>query len=229
MVTLIGRVINMNELFIYHHLGLGDHISCHGIVRHFCEIKDKVFLFVKENNYKNVKRMFSDIENLNFLIGDDSFALNYIKENKIGNLLKVGFNINEYENFEYQFYKMANLPIEYKQSKFFIKRDYETEINIFNSLELKSGEYVFLHDGGYKIKDEFLPKNIRIVKPTDFGLFDWMYVIENAKEIHCIDSSFICLVDCMDTKQIPLYNHRYVRNYPDFIRLYTNKKWEMIQ
>jgi len=75
----------MNELYIYHHLGLGDHISCHGIVRHFCEIKDKVFLFVKENNYKNVKRMFSDIKNLNFLIGDDSFALNYIRENKINN------------------------------------------------------------------------------------------------------------------------------------------------
>jgi hypothetical protein len=219
----------MNELYIYHHLGLGDHISCHGIVRHFCEIKDKVFLFVKENNYKNVKRMFSDIKNLNFLIGDDSFALNYIRENKINNLLKVGFNINEYENFEYQFYRMANLPIEYKHSKFFIERDYDTEISIFNSLELKVGEYIFLHDGGYKIKEEFLAKNIRVVRPTDFGLFDWMYVIENAKEIHCIDSSFICLVDCMNTKQIPLYNHRYVRNYPDFIRLYTNKKWEIIQ
>jgi hypothetical protein len=215
-------------IYIYHHLGMGDHISCHGIVRHFCEIEDKVFLFVKEHNLKNVSRMFTDIKNLEFIVGEDSYVENYIKVNNIQNLLKIGFTLNGYENFEYQFYKMANLPIEYKHSKFYVERDHQKEIEIFNSLGLKEREYVFVHDGGYKLKDGLIPDNIKVVNPNNFGLFDWMYVIENAKEIHCIDSSFICLVDCMDTKQIPLFNHRYVRNYPDSIKLYTNKKWEMI-
>jgi hypothetical protein len=221
--------MNSEEIYLYHHLGMGDHISCHGIVRHFCEIEDKVFLFVKEHNLKNVSRMFTDIKNLEFIVGDDNYVENYIKVNNIQNLLKIGFTLNAYENFEYQFYKMANLPIEYKRSKFYVERDYQKEIEIFNSLGLKEREYVFVHDGGYKLKDGVIHENIKVVSPNNFGLFDWMYVIENAKEIHCIDSSFICLVDCMDTKKIPLFNHRYVRNYPEHISLYTKKKWNILK
>jgi hypothetical protein len=216
--------------YIYHHLGLGDHISCHGIVRHYCEIEDEVNLFVKPHNYENVKRMFKDIKNLNLLQGDDNFVKNYVNQNNINeNLIKVGFeSLNSIENFEYQFYKLSGVPVEYKHSKFFIERDYNTEIKLFNELNLISKEYVFLHDGGFEIREEYLPKNMKIVKPDGYGLFDWMYVIENAAEIHCIDSSFICLIDCMDLKNVPLYNHRYVRNYSNNIKLFTDKNWNYI-
>lgn len=215
-------------LYIYHHLGLGDHISCHGIVRHFCEINDKVFLFVKPQNLENVKRMFLDILNLEFIVGDDKFTEDYILKNNIKNLIRIGFTLNQHENFELQFYNMSNIPIDYKWSKFYVKRDMNKEIELFNSLNLTKNNYIFLHDGGYKIKSELINNDYPIIRPDSHGLFDWMYVIENAKEIHCIDSSFICLVDCMDTGDIPLYNHRYVRNYPDYIRLYTNKSWNLI-
>jgi hypothetical protein len=220
----------MNELYIYHHLGLGDHVSCHGIVRHYCEIKDKINLFVKPHNYQNVKRMYKDIKNLNLIQGDDNFVNQYISQNNISkNLLKIGFEkLNDFENIEYQFYKLSELPIEFKISKFFVERDYEIEKKIFNELNLKPKEYIFLHDGGFQIKEELLSKNLKIVKPEGYGLLDWMYVIENASEIHCIDSSFICLVDCMNTGNIPLNNHRYVRNYPENIKLHSNKNWNYI-
>jgi hypothetical protein len=219
----------MRTIHILHHLGLGDHISCHGIVRHNCELFDKVFLFVYSHNIKNVSRMYKDIKNIDFIEvttnNYEVFIQNYYSNNKIESLLQVGFAIGPDVNFEVQFYNMASVPIEFKYSKFFIERDLEKEIKIFEDLNLKKNEYIFVHDGGWKLREEFFTSNLKIVKPENYDFFDWMYVIENAKEIHCIDSAFICLVDCMDTKDIQLYNHRYVRNYPEHIKLYTNKNW----
>lgn len=212
--------------YIYHHLGLGDHISCHGIVRHYCEIEDFVYLFVKPQNEVNVRRMYKDIKNIDFIVGDDDYAENFIKKNNIKNLIKIGFNkMNGHENFEKQFYNHAEVNIENKYDKFYVERDLNLEINIFESLGLEKDNYIFVHDGGFTLKNEFLPSDLRVVNPNNYGIFDWMYVIENAKEIHCIDSSFICLIDCMKLKNIKLYNHRYVRKYPEYIKLYPKKDW----
>jgi len=219
-------MINNETIYIYHHLGLGDHISCHGIVRYYCGIYSKVFLFVKEHNYKNVKYMFNDIENLDYIIGDDDFAKSFIKNNSLKNVLYVGFNLNNIENLELQFYNMAKLPVNFKYDFFHINRNTDKEIEIFNELGLEKNNYIFLHKGEYQLNNDVIPENVKIVEPNNHGLFDWMYVIENAKEIHCIDSSFLCLIDCMNIdKNIKLVNHRYVRKYPEWIKVWTNKKW----
>jgi hypothetical protein len=36
------------------------------------------------------------------------------------------------------------------------------------------------------------------------------------------------LIHCMNLENKLLYNHRYVRNYPEYIKLYTNKDWNFI-
>lgn len=216
----------MKEIYIYHHLGLGDHISCHGIVRHYSEKFEKVNLFVKEHNYDNVKFMYNDLINLNLIIGDDSQVVKYISDNNIKNVKYIGFNLNNYENLELQFYKMADVPIEYKRDKFFIKRDIEREMRVFNELGLEKDNYIFLHKGDYNIKEGYITNELKVIEPSSHGFFDWMYVIENAKEIHCIDSSFLCLIDNLKlNKNVKLFNHRYVRNYPDCIKIYEGKKW----
>ncbi len=223
--------IKEEEIFIYHHLGLGDNISCHGIVRYHCENYRKVYIFCKEHNYRNVRYMYNDLNNLEIIVADDKDAISYIIKNRINNLLTIGFNkLNEKENFELQFYNMANLPIEYKYEKFFINRDLKKEKELFNSLNIKEGEYIFVHDGGYELKNETINQEEIIIKPNGGDFFDWIYVIEHAKQIHCIDSSFLCLVDVLDLdNKIKLFNHRYCRNYPDNIKLYTKKNWKFIK
>jgi hypothetical protein len=222
--------MNSEEIYLYHHLGLGDNISCHGIVRYHCENYKKVYIFCKERNFENVSYMYNDLKNLEIIIADDEEAISYLRKNNINNLKIIGFNLNTNENFELQFYKMAGVPIEYKHSKFFINRDIEKEKNLFDSLEIKENEYIFIHDGGFKLKEEFINPELKVVKPDSNDFFDWIYVIENAKEIHCIDSSFLCLADILNLdSKIKLYNHRYCRNYPDYIKLYTKKNWKFIK
>lgn len=219
-----------DEIYIYHHLGLGDNISCHGIVRHYSEIYKSVKIFCKEKNFNNVSYMYNDLKNLEIIKADDQDAIHFLKKNKIQNVKIVGFNLNNYENFELQFYKMADVPIEFKYSKFYINRNIEKEIELFKKLNLKEKEYIFIHDAGFELKEDFINQEMKIVKPEDHDFFDWIYIIENAKEIHCIDSSFLCLVDVLNLdKKIKLYNHRYCRNYPENIKLYTNKNWKFIK
>lgn len=221
--------------FIHHHTGMGDHISCHGIVRHYCEITDKVGVFVQPHNLENVKYMFNDIKNLFLFEMYDSQAFQFVSEHKITDIIRVGDAVGgntskcKRQNFEEDFYIMSDVPVKYKTEKFYINRDIEKEKELFNSLNLTKGEYIFVHDKDNSFENgshlKFLPNNIRIVKPTSHGLFDWMYVIENAKEIHCINSSFICLIDCMDTGDVPLFNHRYVQKHPEYIKIFTTKNW----
>lgn len=211
--------MSQEHIYIYHHLGLGDHISCHGIVRHYAEQYKKVSLFVKSHNKENVQYMYNDLTNLELIEGDDTYVQNFILHYNLTNVLYIGFKLNTIENFIVQFYKMANVPIEYEYQKFYINRNLVNEKKLFNSLNVTEHEYVFAHDQNIAKSPHIKNHNLPIVVPTHGKFFDWIYTIQHAKEIHCIDSAFICLVDLLDTNNISLFNHRYIKHYPDYISI----------
>ena len=47
----------MTELYIWHHMGMGDYFTCNGIVRHYAEQYDKIVLFYKDPTKENVRRL----------------------------------------------------------------------------------------------------------------------------------------------------------------------------
>jgi len=61
--------------YIYHHLGLGDHIICNGLVRELIKPEKKYKMFVKPHNHNIVKFMYRDLKNLDFIVGDDLFSM----------------------------------------------------------------------------------------------------------------------------------------------------------
>ena len=48
------------ELIIYHHLGLGDHLICNGLVNYLSLNFNKVFLPVKKRNFNNVSYLYKE-------------------------------------------------------------------------------------------------------------------------------------------------------------------------
>jgi hypothetical protein len=52
----------MNSIMVYHHLGLGDHFVCNGLVRAVLEQTKakRLYLPTKENNMVTVQQMYSD-------------------------------------------------------------------------------------------------------------------------------------------------------------------------
>ena len=207
----------MNELYIYHHLGLGDHLICNAIVRKYSKLYNKIYLFVKNHNLSSVNFMYRDLKNISYIVGDDYYAQNYITNNKITNILIVGFSDfkNMNINFDEYFYTQAKLNFENKWSDFYIERNILSEKNLFDSLKLEKNKYIFVHDDesrGYIINDNLLPEGIKIIKPDiklNNNFFDYIYTIENAKEIHCIDSSYLNLIDLLKIKNdLNFYKNR---------------------
>jgi len=215
----------MNSIYIYHHLGLGDHILCNSIVRYYTEKYDKVLLFVKPKNISNVQYMYRDLSNIKYIALDDLDIHNFMKFSPQNNYLIVGhwklheeLKTNKNVTFDEIFYKMAEVPFEDKWNKFYFQRDLEREKEAFNKIGIKENEeYIFVHDDkniNRVIDENFINKDLKIIRPAnykDIGLFDFIHIIENAKEVHCMDSSFSCLIDTMQINNDNPFMHLYVR------------------
>ena len=224
----------MSSIILYHHFGLGDHIVCNGMVREYCKKYKKVAIFSLPKNYASVSFMYRDLSNIQILQGDEEFAKNFLlsntfnSNNKYGYVKTIGFQyLNENSNltFEKQFYKIAEIDFVKKWESFYVKRNFEKE-NIFYKKYAPSEKYIFYHDDikrNYQIETKKISKKYKIFTPNENlteNIFDYCTIIENAEEIHVIDSSFMFLIDCLkyDNPLQKLYIHRYARE---------NKKWKL--
>jgi hypothetical protein len=210
--------------YIYHHLGLGDHIVCNGMVRSLIKSNEKYTIFVKSHNYDTIKFMYRDIDNLDYMIGDDLFVVDFLNKNKISmnNLLIGGFmNFTNSKSFDESFYLQNNIPFENRWEKFKVIRDYESEIVLFKKFNVTEKNYIFIHDDErYPINTDKInnPNNLPIVKCvkglTD-NIFDFCYLIENASQCHTIESSLQFMIDSLYLNS-ENYVHRYCRPLPEW-------------
>ena len=209
------------SVYIYHHLGLGDHIICNGLVRKLAENYENVFLLVKNSNHHAVSFMYRDLTRLKLIIVEnDEKAREYLNKHKIKNLIKVGFENLKADQFKFDesFYKQLGLEFKLRWDNFKLYREPETEIELFKKYDIRENEYIFLHDDpdrGFKINDKIINnKNVKIIKPVKgltSNIFHYCYILENASEIHCMDSSFKLLIDSLNPISKKLYHHLYVR------------------
>jgi hypothetical protein len=208
--------------YIYHHLGLGDHIICNGLVRCMINPNEKYTMFVKEHNLDSVRFMYKDLKNLTFLVGDDDFAKNFIHVNNISkeNLIIAGFGRHpNSKEFDDSFYLQNNIDFNSRWSNFKCERDYESEKTIFNKFGVKEGEYVFIHDDksrGYEIDESYvINKDLPIIRPVigyTKNSFDYCYLMQHSKESHFMDSSFRLIFDSFQLRNNDLFFHLNLKN-----------------
>jgi hypothetical protein len=214
--------------YVYHHLGLGDHIICNGMVRYFKEIYGKIKVFCKPHNYKNVEYMYRDDDNIEVLsIGEDSDVNKYIFENNISSdVIRIGFeNLMRYPytKFDESFYNIANIPFEFRFSKFFFERDSAREEEAFNYVNPNNEEYIFIHGNVDRKK---IRSDLKIVEnPTEFGVFDILKIIENATEVHIMESSIKCLINSYVFDKPSFHYHQYVRGYDESLNSQGKNKF----
>jgi hypothetical protein len=214
----------MKNLFLLHHLGLGDHIITNGLVRTLAEHFDNIVYPVKHHNLENIKKMFCDLENIQYISIKDDKDMLEAKERyrKIFEILPLGcFEqprfIRTGETFCQSFYRQASVPYENRWSKFHAPQDEEKQNALASSIE---GEYLFVHDDASRnllVKNTFLQD--RVYRPkhnlgdlNNFSIFDYKKIICSSKEIHCMDSSFAAFIDHIpECVGKPKYIHRYIR------------------
>lgn len=227
----------MSSVLLYHHLGLGDHMVCHGIVREYCKRYDTVTLFSKPENYPSVKFMFHEVPNLTILSGDDGYANEYLRLHggEYTEIKKIGFELRNFESgepFEKQFYALAGVDFNAKWNNFHVERDFAREQELFDKIA-PIGPFLFLHEDPtreYGINRKRIENSYPIVE-AQLGqtnvIFDYCTIIERAREIHVIDSSFMFLIDCLQysNPEQKLFVHRYARSNPEWKLPILRKNW----
>jgi len=224
-----GIVNNKNKLLIHTHLGLGDHFICNGLIRHIIDSSNynNYTIPSKIQNYPTIKRMYCDLDdNVDIMkVNCDSDVYVNLPNNM--EILRIGFeHMRSDLNFDEAFYDQLGLPLEIKRKKFKLCRDFNKEQECFNFYDPPE-KYIFVHDqssvGKYNLK---IKNNLPQIRPTsfDFTLMDYLTLIEKAEEIHCIDSSFLNMID-LSVNHAKMYFHQTKKTpYPSI-----EKKWKLVQ
>jgi len=234
------------SIYIYQHLAMGDNILSNAIVRIYAEKYKTVYLFVLPRYTNNISYMFRDLKNLKLIEvpGSNEEIRFFMKLNPHNKYLVIYIPISTYTGngperiykyFDEGFYKVANVPYEYKWDKFYFQRDIEKEKNIFyNILNLKDDEeFLFVHDDitrNMYIRPQYINKNIKCIHPTQYkniSIMDFTYTIEKAKEVHVINSAFLALIDTMQIKNDSLFIHEYAIKDSTYHGLKLN--WNIIK
>jgi len=209
----------MKNLYLHHHLGLGDSIICNAIVRHYCKIYENVFLFVKNKYLPTISFMYRDLNNIKFIIikegSDLNYELNYSRSftplNPNSDYIEIGFDyLNTSDRqFDKAFYRQAGIDFSKRFEDFHVERDLEREKKLFNSLNIKENEYIFVCNlsstGKVDINlNKSDNKKIVYLEQLTENMFDWVYTAMNSYKLYAVDSAFSCMIDSFDLK-IPLY------------------------
>jgi hypothetical protein len=188
--------IATDEVIIHHHLGLGDHLTCNGLVNYLTKTFNKVYLPVKEKNFKNVTYLYKENLKVNLikiptgnhstgnLTNEDIWEISdYEKDyiDNIANKMKVEILKVGHEKFSSPhpetFYKQLNIPFtvssDYFQVKYDAQKNYLLEQHLKDFYNIEN-DYIVIHcessKGIYpidKLKSLGSSKRILIEKKSD--------------------------------------------------------------
>jgi len=251
----------MYNFYVLHHLGLGDHISCNAIVRIITKKYSnyKINVFCKKKYFKLISFMYRDdnrikaypIKTKNNLDHEYFERAQYlIKKRKNGDkFLIIGFDNFEkiYQknykksnpiSYDMLFYKQLNINYNKRFKDCFWKRDTVEENRVYQKL-VKKKKYAFVHDEpskGYAIDSKFVSRDLEIIKNDNTeNLFHMAKVIENAEEIHLMESSLRNMSESLNikTRNLNLYTWRRrkvapIYNYKLKKNIGTKKNWRIV-
>jgi hypothetical protein len=230
----------IKKYYIYHHLGLGDHIILNGLIRNLIKDDGLYFLFCKKHNVKNVEFMYRDIKNLRLIsIDTDTDVINFLNKNKINNLIKIGHdNLEFFKRFysctwDEAFYRQMNVDFEERWNSFYYERDIKSENILYELLNPTNDKFVLIHNIDSTGTDRIdytkinLPyKKIFVEKPH--AIFDFGKLVDMAEEIHCVDSSFKHIVDSIPTKGQLFYHKYYNAKHGESENHQHKKNWIIV-
>ena len=211
------------------HLGLGDHIICNSLYRILARRYKRLFVLVKYQNRDSMKRMLSDVHNITIILLPESISSAFsiwlarikVENSRLLNIIKIGsygkdFLKSDNIKFDLNFYQQVNIDFNRRWEDFKIIRNDANEKRLYNKIVGNHKNFIFLHEDStrdFLIDRTLIKSNLPIIQPTNdkkFNFFDYLYIIERASEIHCIESSFCALIESLsiETKK---YAHRYAR------------------
>lgn len=210
----------IQDIIILPHLGLGDHLITHGVVRKLYETEqfNKMKLVVKEHFYSNVNFMFRDLDKLEYILVPNNSTTDSVRpgvKNIPGKLYDCWWYGHKAEEVhEEEPYTSLGFNWKDKYEYFKVIRDKDREDFVYSKVVDNNESYVFVGDDpsrGYVIDvTKAIGKtDLKIIRSHDlleYTLFDLLKVMENAQSVHVMYNAFFTLIDCMSLNKIYLHN-----------------------
>jgi hypothetical protein len=246
------RARNIGKTVVLTHLGLGDHYICNSIIRFYYEyVSPYIILPVKKNNVKNVIKLYSDIS-IRFLIvnsdADISPNVELYGTNSNRTELLDSLNATHYQMITCGLHKQSDIGPDFinvfyndfgLNTELFHRFDFKYTINDEHVQQINqkctSRPYLLVHDtDSCRINHSLIdnPHNYPILSldrshwNEDYSMFDFTDLINNAHQVHVIDSSFLWLIELAKLAQHKRYFHHYVKSHLNYtITNYLSSDW----
>ena len=220
-------------------MGLGDHFTCNGLVRHYYKQFDKIYLFCYKHFENNIKFMYRDLPNLDTIgLNSDIEVDEYISKNNLQDkLIKIGFDKSralqhQVETFDEGFYLSENLPFSLRFDEYFVKRDMEKEMELYNTLNPNDDDFIFVHEDperGMFLDKNRIRQDLKIIgNDKRFLIFDYIHLISKAKEVHVMQSSLKDMINSYSFPNTKFFLHNYVRNYDSYANTKGLNQFEIL-
>lgn len=219
-----------DRLFFVGPMGLGDTFVHSGIVHHFGDRCFELHLPVWPKIYDTVSCLYQDHSHIKVVpLGHYDLGENqYVEENKLARILATdliripGKDGPMAPLWDIQLYSYYELPFSLRYTNFRLPKIIKGADELYHSLIKNNEPYVLVHrcsgkyPNGIPIdinsfrKNSKLPdiKIVEIKEGITNNMMQFVTLIKNASEIHCVPSSFHCLVDSMfDKTQAKLFFH----------------------
>ena len=237
------------DVFLSNNSGLGDYVLLNGATRYVASRSDvnhvHLMCMGSHGKYRHVSWMYRDNEKIS-VIPEPAPSNNKQAKRKmrkrskeyphaqarifswsalewLSQMTKRGLD-HEKHCWTELFYHAHEAPYSARHENFYLERDLDREDKLLNSLNLPS-EYVFCSNtsskGSYAIKPN---TKLPVVSPRDVPddlIFDWMSVIENAAEVHTVDTSWFHLIKQMKLDKPKYFYH--IRNYSAVQNIFTSR------
>lgn len=220
-------------------MGLGDHFTCNGLVRHYYKEFGEITIFCYKHFESNIKFMYRDLPNLHTVgLGSDIEVDEYISTNNLFNdLIKIGFDKsralqNMVETFDEGFYLAENLPFSIRFDEYYVQRDMDKEMELYKTLNPNDEDFIFVHedpDRGMFLDRSRIRQDLKIIgNDKRFLIFDYIYLLSKAKEVHVMQSSVKDMINSYSFPDTKFYLHNYVRNYDSYANTKGLNKFEIL-
>jgi len=220
-------------------MGLGDHFTCNGLVRHYYKQFDKIYLFCYKHFESNIKFMYRDLPNLHTIgLSSDVEVDEYIANNNLFNqLIKIGFDKSralqhQVESFDEGFYLAENLPFSIRFDEYFVERNMDKEMELYKTLNPTDEDFIFVHEDperGMFLDKSRIRQDLKIIgNDKKFLIFDYIYLLSKAKEVHVMQSSLKDMINSYSFPNTKCILHNYVRNYDSYANTKGLNQFEIL-
>tara|TARA_R100001082_G_scaffold20007_1_gene9757 strand:+ start:116 stop:817 length:702 start_codon:yes stop_codon:yes gene_type:complete len=230
----------MTKAAIHHHLGLGDHIDCNGMIRYLMEKNEyeQLDVIAKHQYSEMVSYMYRDDKRIKVVSIDANNAEEEYSEvylyrnlNPEKEFITVGHEYyreipGEYKNCWEYFYEQMEMPHEIKVDYFKVEPDEAEEDRVFQKLNPDNEDFIFVHDiCSYGKVDLNIDSNLKIIRnDISENIFHFTKILREAKEIHLMESSFKSMAE-----HFPTNGKLYFHNNREHPLGKTFKEWEILE